>query len=179
MLRILLIFIVLPLLSLGQIPEPKANSYVNDYTGSLKPEEIQSLNEQILALEQQTTVQLAVLLIDNLPPNVSIEDYARTVGNSWKVGNHFNGLVYVAVLKERKHRLEVARNLEGDIPDITAFEIIESLKPYLKDQQYFNALQLLIAKLVEKLGIKAAPVFHTINYVPLKRPAMNHLRLKQ
>jgi len=65
MLRILLIFIVLPLLSLGQIPEPKANSYVNDCTGSLKPEEIQSLNEQILALEQQTTVQLAVLLIDN------------------------------------------------------------------------------------------------------------------
>jgi len=41
-------------------------------------------------------------------------------------------LVYVAVLNIRRQRLEVAENLEGNIPDVTAFEIIESLKDYLR-----------------------------------------------
>ena len=92
-------------------------------------------------------MQVAVLLIKQLPHNTTIEDYARNIGNKWKVGNDHNGLVYVAVLNERRQRLEVAGNLEGDIPDITAKDIIDHMRPYLQQQDYFNALQTLVAQI--------------------------------
>lgn len=152
MLRLIILILFFPIFCFGQIPDPKPDTYVNDYTNTLQPGDIQKLNEQILHLERQTTVQVAILLINDLPEGMSIEEFARTVGNSWKVGNSNNGLVYVAVLNERKHRLEVARNLEGEIPDIKAFAIIESLKPYLADKQYYNAMELLISSLATELG---------------------------
>jgi uncharacterized membrane protein YgcG len=179
MLRILTLFLICPLFCLGQIPSPRPDTYVNDYTNTLQPFEIQRLNEQLLELEKQSTVQMALLLIDNLPENMTIEDYARTVGNTWKVGNHYNGLVYVAVLKERKHRLEVARNLEGNIPDITAFEIIESLKPLLRENQYFNALQLLISKVSNQVGVATQSLIDTSNPTPFVEPTGEELSPEQ
>lgn len=164
MLRLILLFALCPIFCFGQIPDPKPGTYVNDYTNSLQPSEIQKLNEQILHLEEQTTVQVAVLLINDLPADMSLEDFARTVGNTWKVGNNYNGLVYVAVLNERKHRLEVARNLEGEIPDIKAFTIIESLRPYLAQKEYYNALELLISSLAAELGAGAFVQKDSTNY---------------
>jgi len=128
------------------------DTYVNDYTGKLDKDEIRGLNEQIYQLEKTTTVQMAVLLIDHLPKGMEIEDYAREVGNGWKVGNHQNGIVYVAVLEERKHRLEIARNLEGDIPDITAGTMIDNMKPYLIQQEYYKGLSFLISEIQNHLA---------------------------
>ncbi len=140
-----------------KLPEPKRNTYVNDYTSSLSDEEIHNLNIQIKALEQKTTVQMAVLFIDRLPSRMSIEDYARAVGNEWKVGRNHNGIVYIAVLNERKQRLEIARNLESEIPDITAAEIIDQLKPYLGQKDYYGALTILVQELSYHLGVAASP----------------------
>ena len=136
-----------------QFPKPKPNTYVNDYTNSLSADQIYHLNLQIKAIEDQTTVQVAVILINHLPSEVSIEDYARSIGNKWKVGINHNGIVYVAVLKERKQRLEIARNLEGEIPDITAAQIIDELKPQLRQEDYYGALMILIREIGSHVGI--------------------------
>lgn len=154
MLRLFVLLFFLPFFCIGQIPKPKPNTYVNDYTNNLTSEEIQALDEQLVHLEKETTVQMAMLLVDDLPPDMSIEEYAREVGNTWKVGNNFNGIVYVAVLKKRRQRLEIAKNLEGDIPDITAAEMIENIKPYLQQQEYYNALSSLIAQISSHFGIE-------------------------
>jgi uncharacterized protein len=135
-----------------QIPVLQKGTYVNDYTGHLDASEVFQLNQSIAQLEKETDIQLAIIIINDLPENISLEDYARRTGNEWKVGNHFNGLVYVAVLNAHKQRLEVAKNLEGDIPDITAFQIIESLKAELRADNYFAAMNLLVDQVSEKLG---------------------------
>ena len=158
MLRILFFLLLLPRLSTGQIPKAKSNTYINDYTSKLTESEIYTLNEQLLQLEKQSTVQIAVLLIHHLPPDMSLEEYARAVGNNWKVGKAYNGIVYVAVLGKRRQRLEIARNLEGVLPDITAATIIDNLRPYLIQEQYYAALQLLISQIVHHLGYEAMPV---------------------
>lgn len=152
--RILFFLFLLPLFCIGQIPDPMPDTYINDHTNTLTANEIQQLNVQLKELENKTTVQMAIVLINNLPQDVAIEDYARNIGNSWKVGNAFNGLVYVAVLNERRQRLEVARNLEGDIPDMIASEVIENLKPYLRQQDYYGAMQLLVAQVGKHLGVE-------------------------
>lgn len=152
MLRLFIICIFLPLFVRAQVPGPKPDTYINDYTHSLTAAQIKTLDQELFQLEQQTTVQMAIVLIPDLPKDMSIEEYARTIGNTWKVGRAFNGLVYVAVLQEHRQRLEVGRNLEGEIPDITAFEIIESLKPYLGQEDYYGALALLIRQVNDRLG---------------------------
>ena len=153
MLRLFVLLFFLPFFCIGQIPKPKPNSYINDYTNSLTHQEVKALDDQLLTLEKETTVQMAILLINDLPGDMSIEDYAREVGNTWKVGNNFNGIVYVAVLKKRRQRLEIAKNLEGDIPDIIAAEMIENIKPYLQRQEYYNALSSLISQISSHLCI--------------------------
>lgn len=153
MLRIALFFFFLPFFCFGQIPKPKANTYVNDYTNNLTPEEIYQLNTRLRLLENETTVQMAILLINDLPSNMTIEDYARTVGNTWKVGVNHNGIIYVAVLNERRQRLEIAERLEGDIPDMIAAEIINNLRDDLRQKDYYGALDLLITQVSERLGV--------------------------
>jgi uncharacterized protein len=147
-----LLFLLLPLSLFGQVPERKAGTYVNDYTNSLSQGEILQLNEKLLQLENTTTVQMAIVLVNDLPPDIALEDYARDIGNEWKVGIAHNGLVYVAVLNERKQRLEVASNLEGDIPDMTAAEMIDNLKPLLRTREYYRALALLISEVNDHLA---------------------------
>lgn len=157
---LLLFFQILLLNLFGQnkhhkdnLPDPKPNTYINDYTSSLSEDQIYNLNVQIKALEDQTTVQMAVILINHLPSDMSIEDYARNIGNKWRVGINHNGIVYVAVLKERKQRLEIARNLEGEIPDIAASEIIDQLKPGLRQEDYYGALTILVTEVGKRLGL--------------------------
>lgn len=152
MLRILLTILFFPLICNAQILKPNPNTYIDDYTNHLSANQVNDLNQQFHQLESTTGVQMAAILINDLPPNVTLEDYARDIGNTWKVGTAHNGLVYVAVLNIRRQRLEVAENLEGDIPDVTASEIIESLKDNLRQQDYYGALSLLVSQVANHLG---------------------------
>ena len=146
-----ILFILLPCTAFGQVPDRKPDTYVNDYTNTLSPAEIRQLNEQLLQLENVTTVQMAIVLVDDLPSDVSIEDYAREIGNKWKVGIGHNGLVYVAALNQRIQRLEVASHLGGDIPDKTAAQMIDNLRPFLRRKEYYNALTQLIQQVNDQL----------------------------
>ena len=157
MFRFFFFFVFLPIFSAAQILKPQPGTYINDYTNNLSKSQVQALNERLLQFEQQTTIQVAVLLINDLPENTNIEEYARAIGNTWKVGINHNGLVYVAVLNERRQRLEVAKNLESDITDLTAFEIIENLKPYLQQKDYYGALEELITQISNRVGGSANP----------------------
>lgn len=153
MLRIaLIILLFVSVVCNAQIPKPKPNTYINDYTNHLSEDQINDLNQQFRQLESNTGVQMAALLINDLPPNTTIEDYARNIGNTWKVGKAHNGLVYVAVLNIHRQRLEVAEHLEGDIPDVAAFAIIENLKDNLREQNYYAALHLLVTQISNRLG---------------------------
>ncbi len=111
------------------------------------------LNVRLRHLEDETTVQVAILLISNLPPGLSIEDYARRIGNDWKVGVNHNGIVYVAALQEHRQRLEIAERLEGDIPDVAAAEIINNLKSDLRNEDYDAAMNLLVKQIDNHLGV--------------------------
>ena len=150
--RLLIAALLLPFICNAQIPKPQPNTYINDYTSHLSADQVNDLNQQFRQLETTTGVQMAAVLINDLPPDMTIEDYARDIGNTWKVGTAHNGLVYVAVLNIRRQRLEVAENLEGNMPDVTAFEIIETLKDNLRQENYYGALSLLVTQVADHLG---------------------------
>jgi uncharacterized protein len=137
--------------ALGQIPAPMPDTYVNDHAARLTKAEVQMLNERLLQLEQATTVQVAILLIPALPDGMDIETFARETGNRWKVGLHQNGIVYVAALANREHRLAVADGLLPKLPNERSQEIIDQLVPSLQQQDYAGTLSLLITQLSDQL----------------------------
>ena len=151
--RVIFLLLILPSFCIAQIPKPQPNTYINDYVKVLTPEQMYQLNVRLRHLEDETTVQVAILLISNLPPGLSIEDYARRIGNDWKVGVNHNGIVYVAALQEHRQRLEIAERLEGDIPDVAAAEIINNLESNLRNEDYDAAMNLLVKQIDNHLGV--------------------------
>ncbi len=149
--KALLFLLLLPSLAIAQIPEPEAHTYVNDFADKLTSGEIGILNAKIRVIEDQSSVQIAVLILDELPAGMEIGDYAQEVGRKWHVGNARNGLVYVLSLKERKQFLAVAAGLQSQISDLVASSIINQLKSDLKAQDYFNAMLRLVAQIDERL----------------------------
>ena len=65
----------------------------------------------------------------------AIEDYSMRVAEAWKIGRKKidDGALVVVAKDDRKLRIEVAKTLEGAIPDLAAKIIIdEALAPHLR-----------------------------------------------
>lgn len=138
--KLLVLFLLVSAVSYGQIPDPLPGTYVNDLAGVLSPQDAIKLNQNIEQLEKKTSIQLAIVLVGDLPADKPIEDFAREIGRKWHVGHAKNGLVYVAAINSHKQRLEVASELEGDITDITALQLTDAIKPFFRNKDYFGGL---------------------------------------
>ena len=142
--KLLLFLLLIPTLLLGQVPDPIPNTYVNDLSKVLSTEQLHNLNEKILNIEKKSSVQIAIILINELPANIEIDQYTLEVGRKWHVGNAKNVLVYVAAINQHKQRLEVANNLQGDIPDIEALHITDNIKPFFRNKDYYGGINELL-----------------------------------
>jgi len=87
---------------------------------------VQQLAQQALALQQRKGSQLQVLMVPSTQPE-TIEQYAVRAFESFKLGRKGidDGLLLVVAKDDRKVRIEVARTLEGAIPDLAAWRIID------------------------------------------------------
>lgn len=126
-----------------QIPDPPSPPrLVNDYTKTLTADQIQFLENKLVALDDSTTSQIAVVLIPSLE-GADISDYALKLGRSWGIGGkeHSNGVVVLVAINDRKINISPGYGLEGALPDITCKHIIdEVIKPQFKGQDYFRGL---------------------------------------
>lgn len=141
---LVLLSLLIATLGFAKIPEPQKNTYVNDYAHVLSKKQIKILNERIKAFENKTTVQLAVILVNRIPEEYTIEEYALLIGRKWHVGTADNGLVYVMAIKQRQQRLEVARAMQPIINDFKAQIILDDLKNDLREKHYASAVHQLI-----------------------------------
>jgi uncharacterized protein len=112
-------------------PVPPLTDRVIDQTGTLQPAQHQALVAQLAALEQEAGSQVVVLLVRSTQPE-DIAAYAQRVGDAWKIGRRKvgDGLLIVVATQDRKVRIEVAKTLEGAIPDLMAKRVInEQITP--------------------------------------------------
>jgi uncharacterized protein len=121
---------------------PNPPKLVNDFAGVLSPGEVQQLEQQLVAYDDSTSNQIAIVLVKSLN-DYPIEEYALKLFREWGVGNKKtnNGVVIVAAIDDRKIRIEVGYGLEGAIPDITANHIIQNdIAPNFRGGDYFEGL---------------------------------------
>jgi uncharacterized protein len=140
----LLLFACFAQLSFAQniLPRPNPPKLVNDVAGVLSPEQREILEQKLVALDDSSSNQIAIVLIPTLD-GYPIEEYANKLFREWGIGHKGtnNGVLIIAAINDRKVRIEVGYGLEGAIPDVTASDIYNNLiVPAFRDQNYYRGL---------------------------------------
>ena len=133
----------------GLHPVPALTARVMDETGTLSATDLQQLESQLAGLETTRGSQVVVLMVSTTQPE-DIAAFAQRVGDSWKIGRKDvgDGLLIVVAKEDRRMRIEVAKALEGAIPDLAAKQVIErSLKPAFRAGDYAGGLRQAISQL--------------------------------
>lgn len=158
---LLLSFIVIANWASAQIPVAKKGTFVNDYVSVLTPAEIKALNQKIYIIQQETKVQLAVVLVNKIPAAYTIKSFATGIGRKWHVGTKKRGLVYVAAVDEHSQRLSVAQNLTTVFTPEKSDAILSSMKTAYRNADYAGGLTILVNKihttLVPQAEVKQQP----------------------
>ena len=123
---------------------------VNDFADVLSDEQERELEQKLMAYEDSTSTQIAVVLVKNLD-GTDVADYAVKLALKWKIGTKKdNGVLVLAAIDDRKTRIEVGYGLEGVLPDITTKRILtEDVKPYFKQQQFYEGLDLATTHIIQ------------------------------
>ena len=141
----------LPALAQSAQPVPALTERMMDSTNTLKASDKQALEQQLKALEDSTGAQVAVLMVNTTAPE-DIAAYANRIAQNWKIGRKDigDGVLIVVAKNDRRMRIEVARRLEGAIPDLMAARVIdEAMKPRFRADDYAGGLR----DAIDRLGM--------------------------
>jgi len=138
---------------------PALTGPVVDQTGTLSASDMAALEAQLHTLEQTRGAQVVVLMVPTTAPE-DIASYANRVANAWKIGRRDvgDGVLVIVAKNDRKMRIEVAKALEGAIPDIAAARIIDgAMKPRFQQSDFAGGLGAAIAQLSARIAGEALP----------------------
>lgn len=137
-----LLFIFSTFILQAQTFPEKPNRLVNDYTNTLSETEINQLEQKLVAFDDSTSTQIAVVLIKSLD-GYDVADYAVRLAETWGIGGskNNNGVLLLASIGDRKVTIQTGYGVEGALPDAIARRIIENeIKPNFKTGNYFGGL---------------------------------------
>lgn len=124
------------------LPIPNPPSLVVDYAKILSDYDRKELNNKLIALDDSTSNQIVIAIVQTLNGEV-IEEVALKTFREWGIGNKktSNGIFLLIAIDDRKVRIEVGYGLEGAIPDVTAKDIIErDIKPAFRQGHYYSGI---------------------------------------
>ncbi len=149
------LFLLLPLLffavlltAQGQtlLPRPEPPRLVNDLAGVLSSGEIQALENKLVAFNDSTSNQIAIVIVNDLQ-GYDRSDFAYRVARDWGVGqgDFNNGLLVLVKPKSASSNGQVfiatGYGLEGAIPDIACADIIDrEIIPRFRENDYYGGI---------------------------------------
>ena len=132
-------------MAFAQMPVPKKPvppRLVNDFTNTLTSEQVEALENKLVAYDDSTSNQVAVVIIPSTN-DYPIADVALGILRDWQVGTakNNNGLVLLIAKNDRDLWIATGYGLEGAIPDITAKNIIENtILPQFREDNYYAGI---------------------------------------
>ena len=124
-----------------------------DQAGVLTPPERAALDSRLARFEASNGAQVAIVIVASTGVE-PIEDFANRVGSAWKIGRQGigDGLLLVIATQDRRARIEVARSLEGAIPDVIANRVIQQkMAPHFKVGDYAGGLNAALDDLLPRI----------------------------
>src|ERR1700722_8784901 len=136
------LFILACLFSAAQnIPAPpNPPRLVNDFAHVMTADQVQDLEEKLVAYDDSTSIQIVVVTVPSTG-DYAIDDYALKILRDWEVGNKKtnNGLVILAAINDHKVFIATGYGMEGAVPDVTAKEIVDNeILPNFKAGNYYS-----------------------------------------
>ncbi|MBP7706065.1 MAG: TPM domain-containing protein [Candidatus Aminicenantes bacterium] len=123
--------LVPPLAAVQSAPRipPAPSRWATDEAGFLSRQAVAALDARLEEYERRTGHQLLVWIGRSLGEGASIEDWAVRTFEAWKVGRKGidDGLVLFILAEDRRVRIEVGYGLEGAVPDIYAYRVIDNI----------------------------------------------------
>lgn len=123
-----------------QKPDPPR--LVNDLAGLLSSEEAESLEQKLVAFDDSTSTQIAIITVSTIH-GYDIDDYNARLGELWGVGRagKDNGVVILVAKEEREVSIATGYGLEGVLPDAISKRIIENtIVPNFKKGDFYAGL---------------------------------------
>ncbi len=141
------------------LPIPPLVAHVVDQTGTLDAQATQTLEARLATFEREKGAQIVVFVVATTQPE-DIASFANRVANSWKVGRKGvgDGLLLIVAKNDRKVRIEVAKTLEGAIPDLAAKQIIDTaITPNFRSGNYALGLTAAVEQITARIAGEALP----------------------
>ncbi|MCX6243322.1 MAG: TPM domain-containing protein [Bacteroidetes bacterium] len=129
------------------IPDrPEPPRLVNDYAGILSGDQVTILEQKLVAFNDSTSTQVAVVIVKSLN-GYDKNDFAQRLGQKWGIGQKgkSNGIVVMVKPKYPNEKGEVSiqtgYGLEGVLPDITCKRIEEDeMIPKFAQGDYYGGI---------------------------------------
>ncbi len=141
------------------LPVPPLTAHVMDQTGTFSDAQRQALEAKLAAFEATSGAQVVVLMVPTTQPE-DIFGYANRVANAWQIGRKAvgDGLLLVVAKNDRRLRIEVAKTLEGAIPDLAASQIIdEAITPRFKQGDFAGGVDAGVDHIITRIKGEALP----------------------
>ena len=125
----------------------KSNRLVNDYSGILTAQQVQALEQRLVAFNDSTSNQVLIVITPTIEGNDE-DAAAQRIGEAWGVGQaeFDNGVVILIKSKTEEEdwgavAISTGYGVEGVLPDLFCKRIIDDrmLSP-LGDGEYYDAL---------------------------------------
>lgn len=144
---LLLIALFLGKVTAQDFPEkPFPPRLVNDFAGMLSTQEVYALEEKLVAYEDSTSTQIAIVTVSDLK-GYDKADYAQRLAEKWGIGQKGlnNGVIILVKPKtnESSGQVQIAQGygLEGVIPDIVCGQIVDyEILPEFRNGNYYQGL---------------------------------------
>ena len=107
---------------------PEFTAPVVDAIGRVSPEVEKQINSELISFQQSGGPQIAVAVVDTTG-NTTLENYSIDLARSWGIGDNEkdNGVLILIALNDHTLRIEVGSGVEGELTDITAAGIVDSV----------------------------------------------------
>ena len=143
----------LPAWAQDEQPVPALSARVIDRTATLSEPQRAALEAKLATFEAEAGPQIVVLITATTLPE-DIAAYAQRVADSWKIGRREvgDGVLILVAKEDRKIRIEVAKALEGAVPDLAARQIIQNaITPAFKKGDYAGGLNQAVDQLQARI----------------------------
>ncbi len=141
-------------------PVPPLTGRVIDLAAVLQPADRAQLDAKLADFESRAGPQIVVLLVATTQPE-DIAAFAQRIADSWKIGRREvgDGVLLVVARDDRRVRIEVAKALEGAVPDLAARQIIaNAITPAFKRGDYAAGLAAGVDALIARIGGEGLPL---------------------
>ena len=128
------------------VPRPDPPRLVNDLAGVLSSGEVQALENKLVAFNDSTSNQIAILIVNDLQ-GYDRSEFAFRVANDWGIGQgDLNNGVLVLVKPKTQSSdgrvfIATGSGIEGAIPDLATADIIDrEMIPRFRENDYYGGL---------------------------------------